>query len=62
MLLLTRRIGESLYIGNARVTVTGVHGGVVRLGIEAPQEVRILREELLPRDQATPEQTKGGDA
>lgn len=47
MLILTRRVGESVIIGDTvRVKVFGVHGDVVRLGIEAPQSVRIHREEV----------------
>ena len=47
MLVLSRKLGESLQIGdNITVTVLAVHGRVVRLGIEAPSDVRILRGEL----------------
>ncbi len=47
MLILTRRDGESLIIGNdIRVTIQGVKGNQVRIGIEAPDDVTILREEL----------------
>ena len=47
MLVLSRKLGESLQIGdNITVTVLAVHGRVVRLGIEAPPSVRILRGEL----------------
>lgn len=48
MLLLTRRVGESLFIGNnIKVTVLGLNGNQVRIGIEAPDDVPILREELV---------------
>jgi carbon storage regulator len=48
MLVLTRLEGESLVIGdNIRVTVVEVSGGRVRLGVEAPREVSVWREELL---------------
>jgi carbon storage regulator len=48
MLVLTRRTEESLLIGeNIVVTVLGVEGEKVKLGIEAPREVPILRRELL---------------
>ncbi|MDG4813617.1 carbon storage regulator CsrA [Hydrogenovibrio sp. 3SP14C1] len=48
MLVLTRRAGETLMIGdNIKVTVVGIKSGQVRLGIEAPKEVQIQREELL---------------
>lgn len=48
MLILQRRIGESLVIGeDVRVTVVSIEGGRVRLAISAPSEVSILRSELL---------------
>jgi len=48
MLLLTRRIGESVMIGDGvQVRVMSVQGNQVRLGIDAPREVTILRSELL---------------
>lgn len=47
VLVLTRRSGESVMIGdNVVVTVVEVRGDVVRLGIEAPREVRVHREEV----------------
>jgi carbon storage regulator len=47
MLILTRRPGESLTIGDdVVVTVLGVSGNQIRLGITAPQEVRVLRAEI----------------
>ncbi|HEV3144210.1 MAG TPA: carbon storage regulator CsrA [Gemmataceae bacterium] len=47
MLVLTRRIGEEIVIaGNIRVKVVSVHGNRVRLGIVAPQEVTVHREEI----------------
>ncbi len=47
MLILTRKIGESLLIGdNIRVTVLEIRGKQVRLGIEAPADIAVLREEL----------------
>jgi carbon storage regulator len=50
MLILTRRVGESIQIGsNVRLTVVGLSGNQVRLGIEAPDEVEVLREELYQR-------------
>ena len=46
-LVLTRRIGEVLRIGeDVKIKVLGVAGNQVRLGIEAPREVRIDREEI----------------
>ena len=50
MLILTRRVGEKLIIGeNVTVTVLGVKGNQIRIGIEAPQEVQIHREEIFQR-------------
>lgn len=48
MLVLTRRVGETTIIDNdIAVTVLGIKGNQVRIGIEAPAEVIIVREELL---------------
>lgn len=53
MLILTRRIGESLMIGDeVTVTVLGVKGRQVRLGIDAPKHVRVDREEIRRRKDA----------
>jgi carbon storage regulator len=50
MLVLTRRLMEKLYIGDAIcVTVVRLEGGQVRLGIEAPREIAVVRAELLDR-------------
>ncbi|MFZ5449241.1 MAG: carbon storage regulator CsrA [Thermodesulfobacteriota bacterium] len=50
MLILTRKIGESLIIGdNIRVVVLEVRGRQIRLGIEAPSEIVVLREEIAQR-------------
>ena len=52
MLILTRRIGERLFInGNIIVGVYGLLGNKVRLGIEAPSDVIIHREEIMNRIQ-----------
>lgn len=51
MLILTRRVLESLLIGDdVVVKVLGVKGNQVRIGIEAPEDVIVVREELLERD------------
>jgi carbon storage regulator len=50
MLVLTRRVGEVIHIGDdIQVSVLGVQGKQVRLGIEAPKEVKVLRDELKER-------------
>lgn len=48
MLVLTRREGEAMHIGdNVAVTVLGIKGNQVRIGITAPRTVNVAREELL---------------
>ncbi len=46
MLVLTRKIGEAIIIGDARIMVGGITGGRVKIGIEAPDHVQIVREEI----------------
>ena len=50
MLILTRRVGETVMIGNeVTVTVLGVKGNQVRIGVNAPKDVAVHREEIFER-------------
>lgn len=50
MLILTRRVGETVMIGNnVAVTVLGVKGNQVRVGVNAPKEIAVHREEIYER-------------
>ena len=52
MLILTRRSGESLRIGqDVEITVLGIKGGQVRIGVKAPKSVSVHREEIFNRIQ-----------
>ncbi|MBV0932529.1 carbon storage regulator CsrA [Marinobacterium weihaiense] len=60
MLILTRRVGETLMVGDdVTVTVLGVKGNQVRIGVNAPKDVSVHREEIYQRIQR--EKTQDGD-
>ena len=60
MLILARRVGETLMIGDeVTVTVLGVKGNQVRIGVRAPKTVSVHREEIYERIRA--EQSGGGE-
>ena len=62
MLILTRRVGETLKVGNdVDVTVLGVKGNQIRIGIKAPKNVAVHREEIFDRIQREAELAQRSD-
>jgi carbon storage regulator len=63
MLILTRRMGEALMIGdNVTVTVLGIKGNQVRIGVLAPKEVGVHREEIYARIRSEKENSAAATA
>ena len=63
MLILTRRVGETLMIGDdVAVTVLGVKGNQVRIGVKAPRDVTVHREEIYERIREEDESAEGNRA
>ncbi|OOH91312.1 carbon storage regulator [Pasteurellaceae bacterium 15-036681] len=59
MLILTRKIGESLLIGDdVEITVLSIRGSQVKLGVKAPKEISVHREEIYQRIRALAEEAK----
>ena len=50
MLVLSRVVGQKIIVGDVVITVTELRGGRVKVGIQAPENVKILRGELEPRE------------
>jgi len=62
MLILTRRVGETLMIGDdVTITVLGVKGNQVRIGVNAPRDVAVHREEIYERIKQEKAQTPDSD-
>ncbi|MGE3296084.1 MAG: carbon storage regulator CsrA [Porticoccaceae bacterium] len=62
MLILTRRVGETIVIGDdVTVTVLGVKGNQVRLGVNAPRDLPVHREEIYERIQQEHQAAAGGN-
>ena len=62
MLILTRRVGETLMVGDeVTVTVLGVKGNQVRIGVNAPKEIAVHREEVYDRIKAEEAQNQDQD-
>jgi carbon storage regulator len=63
MLILTRRVGETVMIGNeVTVTVLGVKGNQVRIGVNAPKDVAVHREEIFERIKREQDQDSRAEA
>ncbi len=63
MLILTRRINETVYIGDdVTITVLGIKGNHVRIGIGAPKNISVHREEIYERVRRERENANGSDA
>jgi len=57
MLILTRRVGETIMVGDeVQVTVLGIKGNQIRIGINAPETIAVHREEIYNRIQAEQEE------
>ena len=62
MLILTRRVGEALMIGeNTKIVVLGVKGSQIRLGINAPKDIMVHREEIFIKIQEEKNQEPSND-
>lgn len=60
MLILTRKVGERLQIGdNISVTVLSVRGNQVKIGVDAPKDVAVYREEIINKMRDADEENKG---
>lgn len=59
MLILTRKVGESIMIGeNVEVKVLGLRAGQIKIGIEAPRDLKVHREEIYERIRAEEERKR----